>query len=386
MTHTELENIKRFKSKPLGLSFAKGDAKSNIDFEKGIIKNVVMCQVGEAKGHGLHLEQDFIDGLVAYDKKNFAKIGVKCRFGHPAMSDTTMGTQMGMFHNFKVVGDKAVGDLQLLEAAELSPTRPKMRSWMLKMAEEQPDFVMMSIVFNSNTHYQRDENGKKRKIWYYKEVKDDEGNQTHVWVSSNPELGNVYVDFDDTAIHYYTDAVEAGAATENLFSNQFNNQKYAVAAADWLSNENPQILKFLQENPNKLLEFATKCGIKLPKQKYTVGEKAKAFKEYIFGSEEAEGIVAFDEENHITKETHETLLAEARTEFETEKTALKTTQTAEIELKEKEITQLKNQIEVLKKEPIEAETTFEETPANEAQPNKFLCETTRKVMADLGKI
>jgi len=60
-------NTRFFKTDPRPLGqFAEGD----IDAESGIIRNVVMCQEGEAKGHGVHLEGEFIEALAKYDRNS----------------------------------------------------------------------------------------------------------------------------------------------------------------------------------------------------------------------------------------------------------------------------------------------------------------------------
>ena len=207
-------NIPRwFKSRPLPTKFTA----EQIDEKNGILRDVVMCQAGPAKGHGVHLEPEFIAGIVAYDVENFSETGIKARFGHPAMSDTTMGKQMGVFKNFRQRGDQAIADLHLLDSANISPSNPGMKDWMLSMAKENPEFVMSSIVFRGSGHYQRDEKGEKYQIWYWKELKTEEGDVVYKYVREKEEFGDIYVEFDpksESAGHFYTDIVEAGAARD----------------------------------------------------------------------------------------------------------------------------------------------------------------------------
>ena len=226
-----------FKSEPLALTIDR----ENIDRDAGIIRNVIMAQAGPAKGHGVWLEESFIDQLVAYDQKHFSTNGLKARFGHPAMSDTTMGTQMGYFRNFRKEGTAAVADLHLLEAADKSPSKPGMREWMLSMAEEATDFVMSSIVFNPSGGYQYSPETGERV--------DFEGNTPPF------ERERVFVDFDATkgAAHYYTDLVESGAATDKLFSTQFNRDKFAVRVVEFLE-ENDDVLQFIRSNFERIIQ------------------------------------------------------------------------------------------------------------------------------------
>jgi hypothetical protein len=243
-----LKDIRRLKSKPLSF----GSHKPQIDPQTSVLKGVVMAQVGEAKGHGIHLEQGFIDALIAYDNQHFSEIGIKARFDHPALCDGTMGTQLGKFTNFRVEGDKAVADLQLLDAANISPVRPNAKDWVLKMAEESPDFLMSSIVFNSAGYYQRDANGDKLVLY----TRNAQGQME--WKNDyNPDYGNIYVEMGD---HYYTDIVEAGAATDNLFSEQFNQDKFGVQATSFFE-EHTELHDFLKANPSVVAEFLGKIGV-----------------------------------------------------------------------------------------------------------------------------
>lgn len=244
-----------FKSNPLPLQFAP----DKIDREAGIIRDVVMAQAGPAKGHGVHLEESFIANLIAYDQQNYSNTGLKARFGHPSMSNTTMGTQLGYFRNFRQDGEKAVADLHLLESADKSPTSPGMREWMLSMAEEATDFVMSSIVFLHSGHYQYDpETGARVEL--------------DASMFGEPEVKfqneRVFVAFDASkgAAHLYTDLVEAGAATDALFSQQFNTDKFAVRTVAWLQ-ENDDILTFIRSNPHKIIEMCESLNINLNMKK-----------------------------------------------------------------------------------------------------------------------
>jgi hypothetical protein len=246
----KLATVRRFKSAPLSLKQAAKDTPLSIDAENGIIHNVIMCQVGEAKGHGVHLEQSFIDALVAYDNQNFSN-GLKARFDHPALCEGTMGTQLGKFTNFRVVEDKAVADLQLLAAADASPKHPQMREWTLKMAQESPDFLMSSIVFSIKDLYQYNADGEKVIL-----TRDEEGYLENY----DEKAGNIYISMDK---HFYTDIVEAGAATDSLFSEQFNSDKFGIRAVEFFE-DNSDVLDFLKESPEKVAEFLTKLGVTLP--------------------------------------------------------------------------------------------------------------------------
>lgn len=281
MTPETLQQIRWLKSQPLPLEFAA----DRIDRENGVLYDVVMAEEGEAKGHGMHLEAEFIEDLVAYDQKHYSKRGLKNRFDHPGACDGTMGTQMGYFRNFrtKKKGSKmqAIADLHLLSAADLSPTKPNMREWMLRMAEEAPDFVMQSIVFKPGRYYQRDKAGEKKYIWEYTKEKAEDGREYDTWIPSDPSLGKVYVEFGKKGEHYYTDTVEAGAATNALFSNEANPHLFVSQALAWL-DDHPQLKEFARQHPDKVQQFLLSLGI--PEQT-TKPQFTMTLMELFFGKE-----------------------------------------------------------------------------------------------------
>lgn len=245
-----LDTSSRLRSKAAGMDIVP----SKIDAESGIISDVVMVQEGEALGHGVELDADFIANLVAYDRKYYTNIGLKARFGHPSMSSEAMGTQLGVYHNFRKREKngkmQAIADLHLLDSAEASPTHPGMRSWVLQMAAERPDFIMSSIVFRAAYYFQRKKNGNKKRIEDYYEDYD-------------AELGPVYVAFEEEegASHYFTDLVEQGAVTDNLFAaNTFSPNLFVSQVHTFLA-EHPHIQQFITEKPEKVVDFLHKIGI-----------------------------------------------------------------------------------------------------------------------------
>ena len=235
---------KLFKSERVSLA-ASVAAGANVDPEARIITDVILCQVGEAKGHGVHLEQSFIDAGIAYATKHHSKVGMKCRFGHPAMSNDALGTEVGRYHNFKVVDDKMVADLHIYKSANLSPTHPGAGDWILSMAAEDPSAIMTSIVFVPGRHYQYDADSEKIYVWEY----DKEGN----WIPSNPKM-KTYVELKEL---WGNDLVDEGAATDKLFSAIANPDKFAVIATQFL-DEHPKIAEWLGTHPEKLEGFLSK--------------------------------------------------------------------------------------------------------------------------------
>ncbi len=100
-----------------------------------IIEGVSIISVGEAKGHGL-----FVDDITLQEVKACAESyagGVKVNLDHGA------GIQdiVGFCDNFRIIGKKLVADLNLLETAEK-------RAYVLEIASRMPDTFGISIAFS----------------------------------------------------------------------------------------------------------------------------------------------------------------------------------------------------------------------------------------------
>ena len=100
-----------------------------------IIEGVSIISVGEAKGHGL-----FVDDITLQEVKACAESyagGVKVNLDHGAgIKDI-----VGFCDNFRIVGGKLVADLNLLETAEK-------RAYVLEIASRMPDTFGISIAFS----------------------------------------------------------------------------------------------------------------------------------------------------------------------------------------------------------------------------------------------
>jgi hypothetical protein len=100
-----------------------------------IIEGVSVISVGEAKGHGL-----FVDAQTLREVKACAETyagGVKVNLDHGAgIKDI-----VGFCDNFRIIGQKLVADLNLLQNAER-------REYVLEIAEKLPDTFGISIAFS----------------------------------------------------------------------------------------------------------------------------------------------------------------------------------------------------------------------------------------------
>ena len=209
-----------------------------VNRDKGIIKGVSVCTVGEAKGHGVNLDHEFI-GRVA-DLGNEKKQGLKARFGHPNMCSTALGTFIGRFKNFRVNGDQVISDLFLSNEAKETP-HGNLYDYVLGMAENEPDMFGTSIVFTPGRTYQRAEDGSKEIV--------------SQWESDDERP--VFVECD--ALHA-CDTVDEPAANNGLFS-AFAGETIAGQITTFL-DDHPEVWEAMQSNPS-ILEALTRHGGKV---------------------------------------------------------------------------------------------------------------------------
>jgi len=72
--------------------------------------------------------------------------GVKSRFTHPDLSGDGLGSTLGRVKAARVVGDRVIADLHLIESSHTSP-EGDLGAFILDMAEQDPDLFGTSIVF-----------------------------------------------------------------------------------------------------------------------------------------------------------------------------------------------------------------------------------------------
>jgi hypothetical protein len=205
---------------------------SLIDRENGIIKDVVLCKVGEAKGHDLFLDQDFINNVVTFGNQNQA--GIKARFGHPNICSTALGSYLGRFRNFRLDGDKAIADLHLDKSSQISP-KGNLYEYIFTLAESNPEMFGASIAFKM---------GKVNTKLESVDGKDIERRYATI-------LGL-----------FATDLVDDPAATDGLFNTDlviaesFHEDDFAFQVSVFL-DEHPEIYQLIDRKPEVLNEFLT---------------------------------------------------------------------------------------------------------------------------------
>lgn len=175
----------------------------DVNLETRTLEGVVIMEVGEATGHGFFIEESFMDDFKAYiDEEKDGRL--RSNFGH---NWDNMGLQLGSYTNFRKEGaEKLRADLTVLKAADNSPVLPGIGTYILEMAQEAPDQIMNSIVFEPKYYYQYDSNGEEV-------ILQDYDYYTGTFANQIPGE-KVFAKFGKA---YSSDMVDDGAVTSTLF-------------------------------------------------------------------------------------------------------------------------------------------------------------------------
>jgi hypothetical protein len=131
-----------------------------VDRAQGIIYGYSVISEGPALGHDSAIDQTTMEQVVALG--NQATHGIKSRFDHPNASNTSMGTFLGRTKNFRKSGDRVLGDLHLSESAKEAP-QGDLYTYVLGLAERDPNAFGASIVFEGKFESQLNEDGTEKK-------------------------------------------------------------------------------------------------------------------------------------------------------------------------------------------------------------------------------
>lgn len=128
-----------------------------VDRDAHIIRGVSCAQAVEALGHGMMLDATTLTQLA--EQGNAARNGIKSRFTHPGLSSDGLGKYLGRLRDFRVNGDKVLADLHISDRAFNSPSGD-LGTYIMDMAEDEPDMFGMSVVIDASTVWQLDGGGE----------------------------------------------------------------------------------------------------------------------------------------------------------------------------------------------------------------------------------
>ncbi|MCB2222138.1 MAG: hypothetical protein KQI35_17275 [Bacteroidetes bacterium] len=270
---------------------------TQIDRANGIIKDIILCQVGEAKGHDLFINNDFIDKVV--ELGNETKAGIKARFGHPNICSTALGSYLGRYKNFRKQDDKAIADLYLDKTSIKSPNG-NLYDYVLDLAESNPDMFGASIAFKA---------GKAdKKLETINGVEVEKNYATIVGL-------------------FAADLVDDPAATNGLFE-VLHEDDFAFQASVFL-DEHPEIYELLSKKPEILNEFLrnyeqykTRQKVEKPETSFNLKDELTNLKQWISDLFSKRGHAVPEEAGHTEVRSLEVRAEELRTEFESQLNSL----------------------------------------------------------------
>jgi len=248
----------------------------SIDKENEILHDVQITLEGEAKGHGVWLDREFCEAVAAQGNAT-GDVGLKVRYGHPAMCSDAIGTELARAKNFRVVdvereidGQKVtcagvVADVHMLEAAHSAPQGDIVKH-VMEMAATDPSQFGQSIVFTYADWVVKDADGVRHS--YREEVMgiDAEGKvivdaetgkpkdtiSYEAWLAQSAD-GKEYAVLGKL---HGTDFTDSPAATDGIFSTGT-----LAEEAELMLSEHPQIIETLEKSPKALVEFLARTGL-----------------------------------------------------------------------------------------------------------------------------
>lgn len=212
----------------------------------GLIRGVSLCTVGEALGHGLWLDTEFVCSVFDQFNVKAGSTGLKARFTHPGLSADGLCSYLGRYFHPVLSSDEqqVFGDLHFAPSAHATPDGD-LAAYLMDRAEEDPLSFGLSIVF------QRDW-GKEDKFIALNE--DEHGN----FRSPDPSNKNHYPHARLAALRGCDAVDEPAANPAGLFHRGPALALEATAAyALGLSAERPQTTA-LDVDPDRLRDFANR--------------------------------------------------------------------------------------------------------------------------------
>lgn len=248
-----------------------------IDTENEVLHDVQITLEGEALGHGVWLDREFCEAVAAAGNAT-GDVGLKVRYGHPAMCSDAIGTELGRAKNFRVVDiDRTIdgqqvkcagviADVHLLKSAHAAP-QGDIAKHVLETAAEDPKQFGQSIVFTYSDWVVKDKDGNRHS--YNEEVeeplsKDEaaahdalicyarEKSLADRWYEQSAD-GKIYAVLGKL---HGSDFTDTPAATDGIFSTGT-----LAEEAEQMFDEHPEVLDAIEKNPKSLVEFLARTGL-----------------------------------------------------------------------------------------------------------------------------
>jgi hypothetical protein len=225
------------------------ESNDRVKIKGEVLVDGLICTAGEALGHDVWLDNQFIEDLA--EQARGLKLGIKARFGHPNMCSGAIGTMLGRWKDTYVDmterddGSKAFclrGDLHFSKAAHKAP-QGDLVEYVQELATQDGDLFGSSIVAQMNGFFKKTTDGTNA-------YQDKDGD----WVFDSGESLNSE-DLENLSEETYAelykfmacDIVDEPAANDGMFS-AFSSDSVAGQITEFL-NQYPQIIDQLSQNP-----------------------------------------------------------------------------------------------------------------------------------------
>ncbi len=260
----------RFRATFSGAQLGEG-ALGEVDAENEVLRDVQIVLEGEAKGHGVWLDREFVESVAAAGNAT-GDVGLKVRYGHPAMCADAIGTELARARDFRVVeverdvdGEKVsaaavVADIHMLKSAHSAPQGDIVAHVMATAAEDPRQFGQ-SIVFTYADWVVKDADGNRHSYRAEVEGVGDDGEElppevprksAKEWLEQSAD-GRRYAVLGRL---HGTDFTDEPAATDGIFSTGT-----LAEEAERMLDEHPQIMEVLETSPQSVVEFLERTGL-----------------------------------------------------------------------------------------------------------------------------
>jgi len=282
----KLEQIDKERKSSMEKKFAFGVIgmeETKVDRESGIMEGVSLISKGPALGHGLFVDQKSIETID--DQLDDTKLPAYITH-RGALFEDRLTREIGMFTNFRVDGERLLGDFEAFESFREDDNKKFNR--LFEMAEKMPERFGLSIVFSATSAWATPEGDVPL-------GRSSNNDSDRPYDEKNPPEDALF-EFPSIRVEEVTSAdfVDSPAANQRgLFSKIDNKPIYKMTKAE-LITKNEELEAEMAELAECVEQFA---------------EDAKS-------SEEEEAATSIDEENAKLKSTIEELKEKLQEEEE----------------------------------------------------------------------
>lgn len=239
ITYLRAETANGFNEGPISERVEREGGK----YQAGLIRGFAVITRGEALGHGMWIDQEFVESVY----RAFSQGGLKSRYTHPGMSADGLSKGLGRAFNPMLSGDVAFADLHFFKSSHKSPDGD-LAEHVMTRAEEDPESFGSSIVFASDLDAE--------KKFYNEHLVDDEKDGKKYFQSPD-ELNTKNLPHARLGQLRAVDIVDDPAANPNgLFcvDNVFEEFNSVAEYAIGLSDKRPELVSF-DLNPDRVQSF-----------------------------------------------------------------------------------------------------------------------------------